>query len=60
MVKIFSYFDEWLNAYLNFHRSLDYPYTWVIPLLEFCLLIVITYYVNYFIPRREVKQDGTD
>jgi hypothetical protein len=60
VVKIFSYFDEWLNTYFNFHRSLDYPYNWVIPLLEFCLLFVITYYVSYFIPRREAKQDGTD
>lgn len=53
MVKIFGYFDEWLEAFLIFHRSLDYPYTWIIPLLEFCLLIVVMYYLNYFIPRGE-------
>ena len=54
MVKIFSYFDEWINTYFNFHNSLNFPYTWIIPLLELMLLFIIIYYVSYFIPRGEV------
>ena len=51
MIKVYTYFDEWLNKFIEFHKSLESPYNWVIPLLEICLLFMILYYLNYFIPR---------
>lgn len=55
MVKILSYFDEWLTSFISFHRNLEMPYFWIIPLLEICLLIIIVYYLSHFIPRGEHK-----
>lgn len=56
MIKVFSYFDEWINAYFNFHRSLEYPYIWIIPLLEILCFSIIFYYINYFTPRKEQEE----
>jgi len=55
MVKLFSYFDEWLTSFISFHKNLETPYFWIIPLLEICLLITILYYLSYIIPRGEYK-----
>ena len=56
-MKLFSYFDDWISSYIHFHKSLEFPYVWVIPLLELILLFVIAYYVNYFIPRGKWRQE---
>ena len=50
-IKIFTYLDEWLNRFINFHTSLEFPFTWILPVLYFCLAVVIVYYINYFIPK---------
>lgn len=50
-MKVFGYFDEWISRFITFHKNLDMPYVWAIPLLELMLLYAVLYYVSYFIPR---------
>lgn len=51
MVKIFTYFDEWITKYIDIHKNLEFPYNWIIPILEFCLLVVISHYIRIIIPK---------
>ena len=51
-MKLFGYYDDWINAILEFHKGLKPPYNWTIPVLEFCASIVIFHYVIKFIPRK--------
>lgn len=52
MVKLFGYWEEWIIKLIDFHKGLQPPYNWIIPILEFCVvLIVVIYYISLFIPR---------
>jgi hypothetical protein len=55
-IKIFGYFDEWINRFITFHSNLENPYTWILPILYVCFSLVLIYYINQFVPRCENRQ----
>jgi hypothetical protein len=49
MIKIFTYFDEWLNYYIEFHKSLTGLAQFYVPMSEMCLLLILLYYFYKYI-----------